>query len=94
MSMSRLFNTCLDWVSGKVYTQSSCGTSVGIITVTDLAFADDAVFHAESQKVLVMDLEMLQEKNPKDVLDQNLCQGVWRFPVNNNSVCSCMWRGR
>ena len=38
-----LFNTCMDWVLGKVADQSRCGASVGNTKVTDLVFADDAV---------------------------------------------------
>ncbi len=38
-----LFNTCIDWVLGKIVDQSHCGASVGNARVTDLVFADDAV---------------------------------------------------
>ena len=57
-----LFNTCMDWILGKVVDQSHCGASVGDIRVTDLAFADDAVLLAESLDVLVMALEALNEE--------------------------------
>ena len=57
-----LFNTCMDWVLGKVADQSRCGASVGNTKVTDLDFADDAVLLAESLEVLVMALEALHEE--------------------------------
>ncbi len=38
-----LFNTCMDWVLGRVMDRSRCGASVGNTTVTDLVFADDVV---------------------------------------------------
>ena len=57
-----LFNTCMDWVLGRVVDQSHCGASVGNTTVTDLVFADDAVILAESLEVLVLALETLHEE--------------------------------
>ena len=57
-----LFNTCMDWVLGRVVDQSHCGASVGNTKVTDLVFADDAVLLAESLEVLVMALEALHEE--------------------------------
>ncbi len=57
-----LFNTCMDWVLGKVADQSHCGASVGNTTVGDLVFADDAVILAELLEVLVMALEILHEE--------------------------------
>ena len=48
-----LFNTCMDWVLGRVVDQSHCGASVGNTKITDLVFADDAVIFAESLEVLV-----------------------------------------
>lgn len=56
-----LFNTCMDWVLGKVVDQSHCGASVGNAKITDLVFADDAVILAESLGVLVLALETLHE---------------------------------
>ena len=56
-----LFNTCMDWVLGRVE-QSHCGASVGNIKITDLVFADDAAIFAESLEVLVMALEALHEE--------------------------------
>ena len=57
-----LFNTCMDWVLGRVVDQSHCGASVGNTMVTDLVFADDAVILAESLEVLVLALETLHEE--------------------------------
>ncbi|KAG0716932.1 Retrovirus-related Pol polyprotein from type-1 retrotransposable element R2 [Chionoecetes opilio] len=57
-----LFNTCMDWVLGKVVDQSDCGASLGNIKITDLVFADDAVIFAESLEVLVMAPEALHEE--------------------------------
>ncbi|KAG0697185.1 Tetratricopeptide repeat protein 17 [Chionoecetes opilio] len=57
-----LFNTCMDWVLGKVVDQSDCGASLGNTKITNLAFADDAVIFAESLEVLVMALEALHEE--------------------------------
>ena len=57
-----LFNTCMDWVLDRVVDLSSCGTSIGNITVTDLVFADDAVIFAETLEVLVLALETLSEE--------------------------------
>merc|ERR1712035_150031 len=38
-----LFNTCMDWVMGRVADQSHCGASVGNSKISALVFADDAV---------------------------------------------------
>ena len=57
-----LFNTCMDWILGRVMEQSHCGKSVGNTEITDLVFADDAPIFAESLQVLVMALEALHEK--------------------------------
>ncbi|KAG0729200.1 (E3-independent) E2 ubiquitin-conjugating enzyme UBE2O [Chionoecetes opilio] len=57
-----LFNTCMDWVLGKVVYQSDCGASLGNTKITDLVFADDAVIFAESLEVLVMALEALARR--------------------------------
>ncbi|KAG0726080.1 Retrovirus-related Pol polyprotein from type-1 retrotransposable element R2 [Chionoecetes opilio] len=57
-----LFNTCMDWVLGKVVDQSDCGASLGNTKITDLVFADDAVIFAESLEVLVMAFEALHEQ--------------------------------
>merc|ERR1712035_203667 len=48
-----LFNTCMDWVMGKVADQSHCGASISNSKISDLVFADDAVIFAESLEVLV-----------------------------------------
>ena len=57
-----LFDTCMDWVLGRVEEQSPCGASVGNTEITYLVFADDAVIFAESLEVLVKDLEALHEE--------------------------------
>ena len=51
-----LFNTCMDWVLGRVVEQSHCGASVGNTEITDLVFPDDAGIFAESLEALVMAL--------------------------------------
>ncbi len=57
-----LFNTCMDWVLGKVADQSHCRASVGNTKVSDLVFADDTVILAESLEDLLIALEVLHEK--------------------------------
>ena len=57
-----LFNTCIDWVLGRVVEQSHSGASVGNTQITDLVFADDAAIFAESLEVLVIALETLHEE--------------------------------
>ena len=52
-----LFNTCMDWVLGRVVEQSHCGASVGNTKITDLVFADDAAM--QSLEVLVMEVKPL-----------------------------------
>ena len=59
---SSLFNTCMDWVLGRVVNQSHSGASVDNTKITDLVFADDAVIFADLLKVLVMVLEALHEE--------------------------------
>ena len=49
-----LFNTCMDWVIGRVEEQTHCGASDGNTKITDLVFADDAAIFTESLEVLVM----------------------------------------
>ena len=62
MLPSSLFNTCMDWVLGKVVNQSHCGASVRKTKFTNLVFADYAVIFAESLEILVMVLEALHEQ--------------------------------
>ena len=57
-----LFNTCMDWVLGRVVEQIHYGASVGNTKITDLVFADDAAIFVESLEVLVMALEALHEE--------------------------------
>ena len=52
-----LFNTCMDWILGRVVGESHCGGYVGNTDITILFFADDALIFAESLEVLVMALE-------------------------------------
>ncbi|KAG0730377.1 Alpha-ketoglutarate-dependent dioxygenase alkB 7, mitochondrial [Chionoecetes opilio] len=52
----------MDWVLGKVVNQSDCRASFGNTKITDLVFANYAVFFAESLQVLVMALEALHEE--------------------------------
>ena len=56
-----LFNTCKDWVLGRVVDQSHCGASVGNTKITDFVFAYDAVIFVELLEVLVMALKALHE---------------------------------
>ncbi|KAG2455511.1 BRSK1 kinase, partial [Polypterus senegalus] len=58
-----LFNTCLDWVLGRVMESSGSGISVGEERFTDLDFADDAVIFTESMEVLIGALERLSEES-------------------------------
>ena len=57
-----LFNTCMDWVLGKVVDQSHCGASVGNNKISDLVSDDDAIILAVSIEVLVMAFEALHEE--------------------------------
>ena len=58
-----LFNTCMDWILGKVSGLDSCGVSLGGVRFTDLDFADDAVVFAESLDSLVTTLEALSRES-------------------------------
>ena len=57
-----LFNTCTDWVLGRVVEQSHCGASVTNNKITYLVSADNATIFADSMEVLVMALEALHEE--------------------------------
>ena len=57
-----LFNTCMDWVLGRVADRGHCGVSFGEVKITDLDFADDAALLAESLDNLVAALEALNEE--------------------------------
>ena len=57
-----LFNTCMDWVLGRVVEQSHCGASVGKTKITDLVSAYDAAIFAESLEIVVMSLEALHKE--------------------------------
>ena len=52
-----LFNTCMDWIMGKVVRQSQCGATLGETKVTDLDFADDVAILSESLETLVAVLD-------------------------------------
>ena len=47
-----LFNTCMDHVLGRMSEKSGCVVSFGIVRITDLDFADDAVVFAVTTEVL------------------------------------------
>ena len=56
-----LFNNCMDWILGRMSESSSCGASFGNVKISDLDFADDAVFFAETLDILLGALEVLNE---------------------------------
>ena len=56
-----LFNTCMDWVLGRVAASTDCGTSFGEVRITDLDFADDAVIFAETLDALCGTLRLLEK---------------------------------
>ena len=58
-----LFNTCMDWVLGRVADGTGCGASFGEVTISDLDFADDAVIFAEIMETLVEALDRLSEES-------------------------------
>ena len=43
-----LFSTCMDRILGRMSERSSCGASFGNVKISDLDFADDAVFFVET----------------------------------------------
>ena len=59
-----LFNTSMDWVMGRVMSQSHCGASFSNTKITDVVFVDDAVIFAESLEVLVMARTLHEEAKP------------------------------
>ena len=76
------FNTCMDWVLGRVVEQGHCGASVGNTEITDLVFADDAAFFAESLKVLRIGSRGTarggEALGTQSFLRQDHGPGVWR----------------
>ena len=48
---------------GRMLERSSCGASFGIIKISDLDFADDAVIFAETSDILLGALEVLNEES-------------------------------
>lgn len=49
-----LFNTCLDWIIGKVVHESFCRASAGNIKVTDLVHVDNPALLKEMLEVLLL----------------------------------------
>ena len=43
-----LFNTCMNWILGRVVDKGHCEVYIGNTKITDLVFADDAVIFIES----------------------------------------------
>ena len=58
-----LFSTCMDWIMGRMSKRSSCGALFGNVKVSDLDFADDAVFFADTPDILLGALEVLNEES-------------------------------
>lgn len=52
-----LFNTFMDWITGRPSFQSQCGATLGNIKVTGLDFADDVAILYESLESLVAALD-------------------------------------
>ena len=52
----------MDHVLGRMSEKSGCGVSYGLIRITDLDFADDAVIFAETIEVRAGALETLSEE--------------------------------
>ena len=61
---SSLFNTCMDWILGRVVDKSRCEASVSNTNITFLLFANDVVIFTESLEVLVMALMADQGSKP------------------------------
>ena len=57
-----LFNTCMDWVLGRVAYGTGCGASAGDVMILTL-HADDAVLFAEPVVTLIEALEKLSEES-------------------------------
>ena len=58
-----LFNTCMDWILGRMSERSSYRASFGNFNISDLDFADDAVIFAETLDILLGALEVLNEES-------------------------------
>ena len=57
-----LFKACTDWILGKMSERSSCGASLGKVTISDLDFEDDAVILVETMDVFVGAFKALNEE--------------------------------
>ena len=91
-----LFNTCMNWVQGRVVEQSHCEAPVGNTKIVDLVFADDAAIFAESLEVLVMALEALHEEVKPLGLKVSWAKTkvqVFGGVPDETVVCPCVWRG-
>ena len=58
-----LFSTFMDWILWRMLVGSSCGASIGNVTISDLDFADDAVIFAETPDILLGALKVLNEES-------------------------------
>ena len=58
-----LFSACTDWILGRMSERLSCGASLGNVKISELDFADDAVFFAETLDILLGALEVLNEES-------------------------------
>ena len=56
------FNTCVDWILGRISERSSCGASFRNVKISDFGFTDDAVIFAETLDILLGALEVLNEE--------------------------------
>ena len=59
---STLFNTCMDWILGRLSERSSCGASFWNVKFSDLDFVDDAVIIAETLDIPLGALGVLNEE--------------------------------
>ena len=57
-----LFNTCMDWILGRMSERLSCGASFGNVKISDLDFADDAVIFVKTLDILLGAFEVLNEE--------------------------------
>ena len=58
-----LFNTCMDWILGRMLERSCCGVSFGNVKISDLDFPDDAVISAETLDIFMGALMVLNEES-------------------------------
>ena len=72
-----LFNTCMNWILGRVEDQNHCGASFGNTIITDFSlFVDDALIFTESLEIMVMALEALyKEAKPLGLQVSGTCFG-------------------